>query len=466
MRKMILPVLSVTLLLVSMPVTAATGEAGSWEVGPYGGYAWIDDYSPTFPGNDWLYGVRVGYHPVPKVGLELSWQRIDGEANFIGALESGPNTTVESWRLNLLWEYRPGETVQPFFTFGGGRQSFELEGFGEDIDLEYNIGGGFRWMWTDHFGLRFDARWNSARMDIPDTQRENNIESALGLSWVLGGGPPRDTDGDGVPDRKDDCPDTPRGATVDAKGCPSDSDGDGVLNGLDKCPDTPKGWPVDSVGCPLDTDGDGVADGADACPDTPRGAKVDAKGCPTDSDGDGVYDGIDTCPNTPKGAKVDARGCPLDGDGDGVWDGLDKCPNTPRGDKVDAQGCTIAPPKAPPLFEAEKRTLILEGVNFDSDKADIKPEAAAILDKVAASLRDWPEVRVEVGGHTDSTNTAAHNLDLSRRRAESVKNYLVAKGIDASRLSAKGYGEERPIVDNKTVEGRAKNRRVELTRID
>ncbi len=101
-------------------------------------------------------------------------------------------------------------------------------------------------------GMRFDARWNSARMDVPETERENNIETALGLSWVLGGGPPRDTDGDGVPDRKDDCPDTPRGATVDEKGCPSDSDGDGVLNGLDKCPDTPKGDRVGPHGCSCD----------------------------------------------------------------------------------------------------------------------------------------------------------------------------------------------------------------------
>jgi OOP family OmpA-OmpF porin len=207
-------------------------------------------------------------------------------------------------------------------------------------------------------------------------------------------------------------------------------------------------------------------DGADECPNTPRGATVDSKGCPSDADGDGVYDGLDRCPDTPKGARVDASGCPIDSDGDGVWDGLDRCPDTPRGEKVDENGCPLAKPKAPPLFEAEKKTLVLEGVNFESDKATLLPESLVILDSVAASLTDWPEVRVEIGGHTDSTNTDAHNMALSDRRAEAVREYLIQKGIDASRLRAKGYGEKSHITENKTQQGRAKNRRVELTRID
>ncbi|MBI4914834.1 MAG: OmpA family protein [Acidobacteria bacterium] len=268
----------------------------------------------------------------------------------------------------------------------------------------------------------------------------------------------KDSDGDGVPDRRDACPDTPKGALVDVRGCPLDSDGDGVFDGLDQCPDTPKGWPVDAKGCPTDTDGDGVADGADACPNTPKGAKVDARGCPLDTDGDGVFDGLDQCPDTPTGAKVDARGCPLDTDGDGVFDGLDQCPDTPTGVKVDARGC--------PVPEPIKPNFVLEGVNFASDSAALTPASTVALDRVAESLKAWPEVRVEVGGHTDSTNTDAHNLRLSKARAESVKGYLVGKGIAADRMTTNGYGEGKPIADNATPAGRATNRRVELTRLN
>ena len=133
---------------------------------------------------------------------------------------------------------------------------------------------------------------------------------------------------------------------------------------------------------------------------------------------------------------------------------------------MDTNGCTVAQPKAPEIFEGTKKTLILEGVNFDTDKADITPQSGAVLDKVAESLKAWPEVKVEVGGHTDSSGSAAHNLELSNRRAESVKTYLVRKGVDPSRLTAKGHGQTQPVDENKTEEGKAKNRRVELTKRD
>jgi len=121
----------------------------------------------------------------------------------------------------------------------------------------------------------------------------------------------KDSDGDGVPDKIDKCPNTPAYATVDANGCPFDTDGDGVPDYHDKCPNTPKDVKVDSVGCPIDSDGDHVPDYLDKCPNTPKGAKVDAVGCPVDSDGDGVPDYLDKCPFTPKGTKVDAQGCPI-----------------------------------------------------------------------------------------------------------------------------------------------------------
>jgi hypothetical protein len=225
----------------------------------------------------------------------------------------------------------------------------------------------FRWL------LRAD---NALGSDGLDGASLITYKLLLGVSFGFGG-PPPDADGDGVPDRRDKCPDTPSGATVDEKGCPKDSDGDGVYDGIDTCPDTPGGWPVDEKGCPKDSDGDGVPDGKDKCPDTPKGATVDADGCPKDTDGDGVFDGIDRCPDTPKGAKVGPDGCPVDSDGDGVFDGIDRCPDTPKGAKVDATGCPL-PEKAPPLFTPEKKSLVLEGVNFEFDSAALRPDSLAL----------------------------------------------------------------------------------------
>ena len=231
---------------------------------------------------------------------------------------------------------------------------------------------------------------------------------------------------------------------------PKDSDGDGVPDDMDRCPGTPAGARVDAQGCELDSDGDGVVDRLDKCPNTPRGARADAQGCELDSDGDGVVDRLDRCPNTPAGARVDAQGCELDSDGDGVVDALDQCPNTPRGDQVDAKGCTLA------------STLQLKGVNFDYDSAALRADARPILDEAVTILKRYPQLRVEVAGHTDDRGSDAYNLDLSQRRAQAVLDYFVQMGIDAARLVPKGYGETAPVADNATDAGRAKNRRVEL----
>lgn len=230
---------------------------------------------------------------------------------------------------------------------------------------------------------------------------------------------------------------------------PMDSDHDGVVDAQDNCPNTPMGAKVDSKGCELDGDGDGVVDRLDQCPTTPAGRKVNSVGCELDGDGDGVVDALDKCPTTPAGRKVNAEGCEADADGDGVVDAMDQCPATPAGDKVDGKGCS--------LFQGA-----LQGVNFDNDKANLRFDAILILNQAVMTLKQHPEVKVEVAGHTDSNNTDEHNLDLSQRRAKAVVDYFVSQGIDASRLTAKGYGESMPIADNGTEAGRIANRRVEL----
>ncbi len=181
-----------------------------------------------------------------------------------------------------------------------------------------------------------------------------------------------------------------------------------------------------------------------------------------DSDGDGVLDSKDKCPGTPAGRKVNADGCELDSDGDGIVDGDDKCPTVYA---KTADGCplpVVETPAPAALAPAAPVKMVLEGVNFDYDKATLRPEDIAIIDRDAATLDKWGNVNIEVAGHTDDRGSDEYNLNLSQQRAEAVRNYLISKGVAADRLTAKGYGESQPVAGNDTDEGRLKNRRVEL----
>jgi outer membrane protein OmpA-like peptidoglycan-associated protein len=269
---------------------------------------------------------------------------------------------------------------------------------------------------------------------------------------------------DGVRDWLDECPNTPIGAKVTAAGCPTDSDRDSVWDGIDKCDNTPAGCVVDrKTGCPTDKDGDGVCDGVDQCPDTPKGATVDGKGCPSDPDGDGVWSGIDTCEGTLKGCTVDDKGCPKDSDNDGVCDGLDQCGDTSPGLKVDAAGC--------PIEVVERETELLDtgmiridNVNFETGKSEILDTFKPALNVVGEVLGKWPQLRIEIGGHTDSRGSNAANQKLSEARVTAVKEYLVAQfpQLNPGQFVVKGYGESKPLAPNTTDEGMAQNRRVEF----
>ncbi|MGH7509866.1 MAG: OmpA family protein [Gemmatimonadales bacterium] len=317
--------------------------------------------------------------------------------------------------------------------------------------------------------------------DIEEPVRFSNYSLNVGLSFMLGSKPIPDSDGDGVQDNRDRCPNTPPAAQVDASGCPSDSDRDGVANGIDRCPNTPIGATVDPAGCPSDSDGDNIPDGVDKCPDTPSGVLVDPSGCPRDSDGDGIPDGLDRCSDTPKGAVVDALGCPGDEDADGVLDGIDRCPRTPTGAPVNASGCapgqqgraagagrpdtTNVPPRAaqtPAPGPPAGAPMVLEGVSFGIGSARLQPGSYVELDSIAKVLLANPSLRVEIGGHTDNAGTPADNQYLSTLRAEAVRNYLIAKGVPFQQVVARGYGSTMPRTPDTTPRGRAANRRVEI----
>lgn len=206
--------------------------------------------------------------------------------------------------------------------------------------------------------------------------------------------------------------------------------------------------------CPQEAEAEEVMVEEPVCPVAPPpGALVDQNGCAYDTDGDGVYDGIDLCRNTPEGVTVDRVGCPLDSDNDAVADYLDLCPGTPKGVIVDQDGCPLA----------GENLLSLTGVNFAFDKAVLTSEAENILEQAVTLLKETDgivEVRVE--GHTDSIGTEAYNQDLSQRRAQSVVDYLVSRGIDGSNLVPVGLGENFPVAGNDTDAGRAANRRVDF----
>ena len=442
---------------------AAAEPLGSYfTLTPFAGYTTFDGQL-RFPGANPL---KDDLYAGGRLGWRRGWFGLEAAGGFTPTREDvSGGRDVDFWHAsgNLLispYHARTGD-VFLFGGFGYGKLT-PASGGGEVHYGTVEVGGGVRVWMTDVVGLRLEARNASFMQKSPVKFLDNNLIFGGGIELALGARP-RDTDEDGVPDKRDKCPNTPRGAKVDENGCPLDTDGDAVYDGLDACPGTPHGCRVDAKGCPIDSDGDGVCDGLDKCPDTPKGATVDKDGCPTDGDGDGVYDGLDKCPDTPKGCSVDATGCSKDSDGDGVCDGLDKCPDTPAGAKVDNNGCPIE------IMERETELLDtgmirLNNVNFETGKAVLLPEDYPTLDVVGQVLTRWPELKIEIGGHTDSRGGVKYNQRLSEARASAVLTYLVQKfpNLKADQFTAKGYGKSRPLAPNTTALGMAKNRRVEF----
>ena len=246
---------------------------------------------------------------------------------------------------------------------------------------------------------------------------------------------------------------------------PGDRDGDGLTDDVDKCPDEPEDFDKfeDEDGCPdLDNDADGIHDRDDKCPMDPEDVDKfeDTDGCPdVDNDGDGLADKIDQCPNEAedKDGFEDDDGCPdIDNDKDSFADKDDKCPNEFG---VAPDGC---PKKYTNVVITATKIEIKQTIFFDFNKAKIKPVSFPLLNEVAQALKDNPTIKVEIGGHTDSVGNDKFNLKLSASRAASVKAYLAKQGIDTGRMTSKGYGENVPIADNRTADGRSQNRRVEF----
>jgi outer membrane protein OmpA-like peptidoglycan-associated protein len=456
-----LPLVALAALFFAHWASAADFQEKRINIVPFGGWTFFDRELRASDGlmlnNDAYFGGRIGVRLVSPLWLDIAG----------GYTKTKTCDFDASWThlsANLMLMSSKPRAISPFLSLGGGGSKFVPRWSPDEKDGTFEAATGVKVRMTNSLGLRLEAR-NILLMPKKDFKSAHidNIVAGAGLVFAFGGRD-EDTDGDGVSDRRDKCPDTPHGCTVDANGCPKDTDGDGVCDGVDQCPNTPHGATVDGRGCPTDTDGDRVWDGIDQCPDTPKGCTVDARGCPIDSDGDGVCDGIDTCPNTPQGCKVDANGCPIDTDGDGVCDGLDKCPGTPLGTKVDADGCPPSEVRQRETELLDTGMIRLQDVKFETAKATILPEFRHTLDVVGEVLSKWPQLKIEIGGHCDSRGSDAYNLALSRRRVASVRAYLLGKfpKLEAPQLLAVGYGESQPLVPNTSPENMAKNRRVEF----
>ena len=329
--------------------------------------------------------------------------------------------------------------IDPSINIGGGYNFF-----GDASAGTVNGGLGLTFWLTEQVGLQLQSTYKHSFDDnrVADLDVPTHIQHMAGLTFKFGG---KDTDGDGIYDKDDACPEV--AGLPEFKGCP-DTDKDGIQDSEDACPE--EAGSKELNGCP-DNDGDGIINSEDACPDD-KGTKM-MKGCP-DADGDGVADKDDKCP-TVAGAK-DNGGCPWpDTDGDGVADKDDKCP-TVKGTAAN-NGCPeITEEKVKAINDAAKNIFFQTGTN------KLTKESLTTLDGIAFIMLEHPEARFTIEGHTDSVGSDASNQKLSENRAAAVKNYLLSKGVKSDSISSVGYGESKPIADNKTAVGRSKNRRVDV----
>lgn len=415
------------------PKAKLAPEAGLFEIGIFGGlfrpsivhnlqeepsqHRHYGSIAPEF-------GLRAAYFPLAAMGVELE------AAVMPSKVEHGSGAGIYAGRGHLIGQLT-GHRLTPFALLGIGALGANSETMGHDTDFAVHAGVGVKYPFDDVISARLDLR---DTMSQEDQHSNGDIahypEVLLGLTMTLDRSkpapvvpPPPDGDADGIADAQDNCPTV---AGVAPNGCPPDSDGDKVIDSEDKCP---------------------LASGLapEGCPPPP------------DRDGDKTIDIDDECPDVPGDFK---RGCPNpDPDNDGVMAELDKCPTeaeTANGYQ-DADGCPDELPAAVKKFSG-----VIAGIEFDLGKATIRPISRPILDSAIETLKAYPELKILVTGHTDNVGKRETNVELSKKRADSVKDYLLSKGIDASRISTRGAGPDEPLETGDTMAARQKNRRIEF----
>jgi OOP family OmpA-OmpF porin len=372
-------------------------------------------------------GLRLGFYPSRFLGLEAEG----------GVMPSSPRHETNSLLIDmdnpaLLYTARGHLVLQlglwsvtPFVLVGGGGLGVasDRDVLGNDIDPAVHFGGGLKFYLTRGLMLRVDARdVVSYRRGPEEVWASHSPEILLGLSGTFGR------------EKNKPLPQPEATTLVPIQG-PADSDGDGLIDSVDICPGA-----AETVNDHEDEDG---------CPESDR-------------DGDKLWDDQDTCPTEAETVNEyqDEDGCPeSDRDGDKYWDDQDTCPDEPEtaNGYRDEDGCADEIPK-----EVQAFTGAIKGITFDNDQDTIRRSSIRTLDGAVQVLKDNPDIRINISGHTDDVGTRDHNVDLSTRRAESVKRYLVEHGIDESRITTEGLGPDKPADSNDTKAGRANNRRIEF----
>ncbi len=355
--------------------------------------------------------LRVGYYPLRFVGVEAEGTLLPTRMRNVDerALIYGFRGQVVAQLGNYA--------LTPFVLVGGGLIGIRSgpEALGRDVDPALHFGGGLK-LHLDRWVLRLDIRdVVSHRRGVDETFEAHHLELLLGASVMLGVREPKPR-----PDRRP----TPL----------RDSDGDGLRDNVDQCPQEPENL-------------DGYQDD-DGCPEQDR-------------DGDTFWDDQDSCPDEPG---IAPDGCPVrDTDGDGLLDDVDACIDEPETDNgfEDGDGCPDQLPEALARFTGR-----ITGITFEVNKATIHRDSLPTLDAAVQTLLEYPDVRIEIAGHTDSTGSREHNLELSRKRADAVASYLVGMGVGEHRIQTIGFGPDVPIDTNETKSGRANNRRIEFRILD
>ncbi len=464
----------------------AQTEDKKWNIGLHGG---LIQYNGD-RGRDWyktdktMYGFGgISVSAYLNSHLDVTALLSRGTLGYDSGKINGFKSDFSAASLNLRFNFFNSDfVIRPYISGGAGFILFDnqLNFHKEKIDSALpTVGGGVNIRLTPTIMLNLQETFMFTNNDSRDgivagNKKDDYLTHMVGLTFNMGNS--KDSDNDGVSDKKDQCPDTPAEVVVDKMGCPMDRDSDGIADYLDNCPEVAGSKLLN--GCP-DKDNDGIADADDRCPNQPGTAML--KGCP-DADNDGVADLDDICPNTKPGTKVDAKGCASDSDNDGVTDDLDRCPTVAGleslrgcpdtdGDGVadlddrcpNAKG-NLANKGCPEIAPADivKITYIGSKIFFENNSDKLKVASLSQLDELSKILYKYEGANLTIEGHTDYNGSDAFNITLSQKRTESVKAYLIQKGIAADRLTGIGYGESKPIADNKTAMGRAKNRRVEL----